>query len=825
MQQCKRQLNHEAGVEEEAPRKEQSIGAVTVRMRTTDDDIGAANQAPGAVSDDDDVEIVDVEACTTSTNISDDFAHRGDALHSMPFYVYRMYVRRILRPGKARATDPTVVAFEEHYLLSRTYAQEVILNNINVPTIDGFQCPTWTEDAEQNSLLKALLFTPWRCLHPMTCGTCENFSHMLSNCTCKDNGAAHSVVAPRGAAQPAASSVRKFTFERAWRLRCSELHVLAQRAEARCKNARKKLVLADTILFAKTKEPARQIEEGEEMKRILRTAAVVKLKRTMPAEAMRQILAFCDQPHCWHDEQCSLAEFCAYIAVDVVAHIDLAAEARVKPPMTQRDDAEADEDTDSETEAERRRKKKTLELVDVGGGAADDVIEETEDIPFNEVSSFPVHDPQRIMGFALQRHDLQAIESKRRLSYSDKQLQILDKAYGAMLSQNFTKQNVAGNVGGISFGEKHGDMMALQTYTIRLKKQQGNSDQNQVEDGDDAWLPDGGSAQPTVADITVKVVPLPLALQGPAAVAWQLLSDATCTEEQIDAVALLALSLQKRFDARPDKTTHFLPVTTPENNHRAVWLGGGGVGKTHTLTQVVEPLAVTYFGEFGYAAAAQSNHAAQNLGPRGRTLHASNGLLMTDSLQTVRLRLNAQTQKKMLRLTGTLGVDVIDELGCVSGSLLHADALRKTYGRSLRHDLQTTAYMKPQETWGRMAAKLLCGDFYQLPPVPASASLLAPTKGQTYEHQQGRKLLADMEYVVDFVQMQRFNDALQVEVLEAMRTPGGKAISEASWQAIVKTCLDQSEDQHAASRGGAYIYIYTYIHIHIYIYINMYKHK
>ena len=43
-----------------------------------------------------------------------------------------------------------------------------------------------------------------------------------------------------------------------------------------------------------------------------------------------------------------------------------------------------------------------------------------------------------------------------------------------------------------------------------------------------------------------------------------------------------------------------------------------------------------------------------------------------------------------------------------------------------------------------------------------------------------------MEYVVDFVQMQRFNDPLQMEVLQAMRTPRGKAISEASWPAIVK---------------------------------------
>ena len=146
------------------------------------------------------------------------------------------------------------------------------------------------------------------------------------------------------------------------------------------------------------------------------------------------------------------------------------------------------------------------------------------------------------------------------------------------------------------------------------------------------------------------LVPLPLATQGPAAVAWQLLRDAACTEEQVDAVALVALSLQTRFDARPDKSTHMLPVATPCNNHRAVWMGGGGVGKTHTLSKVVEPLAVTFFGPNGYAAAAQANHAAQNLGPRGRTLHSANGLLMSDSLQRARLRLNAQTQRKLDRL-------------------------------------------------------------------------------------------------------------------------------------------------------------------------------
>ena len=111
----------------------------------------------------------------------------------------------------------------------------------------------------------------------------------------------------------------------------------------------------------------------------------------------------------------------------------------------------------------------------------------------------------------------------------------------------------------------------------------------------------------------------------------------------------------------------------------------------------------------------------------------------------------------------------------------------KSCFRALPRDLDPTKYMQPQETWGRMPAKILCGDFYQLQPVPASSSLLAPVKNQSYEHLQGRKLLADMEYVVDFVDMQRFKDPLLLEVLIAMRTPGGKTISEDSWQALVKT--------------------------------------
>ena len=114
--------------------------------------------------------------------------------------------------------------------------------------------------------------------------------------------------------------------------------------------------------------------------------------------------------------------------------------------------------TDSEADAERRTKKNCLELVDVGGGGADEVIEESEDVPFNEVSSFPEHDPRRIIGFALQQNDLHTIASKRRLSHSDKQLQKLDRAYGDMLAQNFGKKNVGSNLWGMSLREKYGEV-------------------------------------------------------------------------------------------------------------------------------------------------------------------------------------------------------------------------------------------------------------------------------------------------------------------------------------------------------------------------------
>ena len=67
---------------------------------------------------------------------------------------------------------------------------------------------------------------------------------------------------------------------------------------------------------------------------------------------------------------------------------------------------------------------------------------------------------------------------------------------------------------------------------------------------------------------------------------------------------------------------------------------------------------------------------------------------------------------------------IIDEVSLVSAEFLG--------------DLSTTLKRKRNDPspFGGLAV-LFCGDFYQLPPVPASASLLTPIAKQTYEHQQG----------------------------------------------------------------------------------------
>ena len=225
---------------------------------------------------------------------------------------------------------------------------------------------------------------------------------------------------------------------------------------------------------------------------------------------------------------------------------------------------------------------------DVGGTLDEEEEDFGEDVGPDDISLHPLQDHGAALKLAMQQRTLDEIQLKKRKSKSDKALLLLDDSYGEMLrAQSFAFPAVqADSLLGMHFKDDFAGRLALQKQSIALAKKQLNADDVTVDDFGDAWMSNSGYQQDE-EERDVEVVPLPLALKGPGAVAWQLLQDASCTEEQIDAVALLALSLQKRFDARPDKETLLCPVATPDNNHRAVWLGGGGVGKTHTLTKVL----------------------------------------------------------------------------------------------------------------------------------------------------------------------------------------------------------------------------------------------
>ena len=131
-------------------------------------------------------------------------------------------------------------------------------------------------------------------------------------------------------------------------------------------------------------------------------------------EAARRILAFSDLRCAWHEEQCTLAEFCAYAARDVVAHVDLAAEARVKPRPAKPADLEADEDSASDAEGTKGRV--PLELVDVGGGGGSDVEDEAEDVVVAARAAYSLTSHVRAMDLALQQDQLARLS--RTVSYT-----------------------------------------------------------------------------------------------------------------------------------------------------------------------------------------------------------------------------------------------------------------------------------------------------------------------------------------------------------------------------------------------------------------------
>ena len=184
----------------------------------------------------------------------------------------------------------------------------------------------------------------------------------------------------------------------------------------------------------------------------------------------------------------------------------------------------------------------------------------------------------------------------------------------------------------------------------------------------------------------------------------------------------------------------------------------------------------------------------------GRTMHSGQGPTPKNSMRTTSLALNAQAKHKLSITHADADVLHIDESSMLQGELNHAASLRTTYARESKHKLDRNNYSSPSERYGQIAILWYSQDHLQLPPVPESSSTLALFAGTSDEHKVGAKIFRNAELVFQFNTAMRFTDKTLIQILEAMRTPGGRKLSPAQWQALVDTecSAEQSADVSAA---------------------------
>jgi hypothetical protein len=188
---------------------------------------------------------------------------------------------------------------------------------------------------------------------------------------------------------------------------------------------------------------------------------------------------------------------------------------------------------------------------------------------------------------------------------------------------------------------------------------------------------------------------------------------------------------------------------------------------------------------------APSNRAARGFDPRAKTLHSVAGMRPQDSMRTASLQIkNDQMRKRMDANQTHAGAWVHDEALQTAAPLLHAAALRTTYAREHRYNLDTARYAEPSEIFGKISFFAMCGDHLQLPPVPKSSGLLAPLEGTSDEHKVGASIFNRVHYLFEMLTMKRFEDQTLITILQKMRTMGGCKLTEIEWQELMNTEVD-----------------------------------
>ena len=498
-----------------------------------------------------------------------------------------------------------------------------------------------------------------------------------------------------------------------------------------------------------------------------------------------------------HPHQLHLAEFCAWHLAEVLHNVDMLAIARTTPILKK--DGSPIEDEPGEAEPASRM---STEFYGGEGQDIDDIV--MEELPASDAvrSEAWLNHPE-LVSLLAREEEVAAAQKKGRKKTSNVQMKLFDDAFHSALHTAVPTNDVLLSEEQLGFsGARFPQVAAMLQYQDAVM-QQMKKDQPDVTEPEDITREAVLHNLQQLQQPGRSIVDLPDALRGPAHVAKIILRKAEdesskpgkafrYNDEQLGCIASMVAKLEPAFAEREDPSQPF--INPAQVLTTAIFDGGGGCGKTELLIKVMVPLFQVFFGPRGVLKKAPSNKPARLIG--GTTIHSSQGLTPENSLRTHSLALNVQTRQKMVCTVLNAGAMAIDECSQLQGELNHADALRTTYARQYKYRLNPLDYWKPTERHGRIAVLTYWGDHLQLPPVPASSSMLASLKGTSNEHKAGANIFRNADLVFQFEKMMRFTDETLVEILEVMRTPKpGKALTDAQWQKLRATDVGAAQPE------------------------------
>jgi len=726
---------------------------------------------------------VDITTLTNTTSVYDDWLHRGPFLADLDLHTYVAHVYRCPRPTKARVADAQrvehVFAFDDHYELAQTHWQQLQTHGHGaLPMLEALRCPPPDMNSgEDNAVYKTLVGTLLVCPGPRRCN---------------DPLLYRPAFFPPG--KPAACNCRQ-----QWKARRAEIEVRAAIAEDKCNAAKRIAVIADTTLCRTHTASAGDIRPLG-LLCVLSQWWIQQCGRALPCFASR-ILLFLNT-RLFHDDQLTVAEYSAYHLRSVIQHLDGLTIARTTKLTT--GCKEHAEDEVLETPAENAPN--AVETEFYGGEGVEPEEPEGELVDASEQSSplFGALSVDQLTALLARDRELEAVKRPGRKSQELKQMKIFDELFHAVLHRLSPNNDV--NLVDVqrSYGSSSVELAAALQMQEAIMKQmkRASTIQGDVFANDDldscilhAVLHNLQRHQPEC-----EWVDLTDALQGPAHVAKMLVRRCQerrstqarkykLNEEQLQCVALVVSRLERAFNERPDPSEPWLHPARVLMT--MIMDGGGGCGKTTLSTEILLPLLEIFFHPEGVLRRAPANKPARLIG--GRTIHSGQGLTPESCLRTHALALNAQSRQKLVVTHVDAGALYVDEYSQLQGELNHAGALRTTYAREAKYGLNKDLYYKPEERWGRLPVVIYSGDHLQLPPVPTSSSMLAPLEGTTNEHKVGAKIFRDADLVFQFQQAMRFTDQTLIDILNTMRVPGGRALSEQQWQALKSTAVSAEQ--------------------------------